>query len=265
MEIPLYVIDAFASRVFKGNPAAVCPLESWLDDELMQSIASENNLSETAFLVPAGDNAWELRWFTPTVEVDLCGHATLASAFVLSMNKHTAAPQYLFHTKSGPMQVKQEKDWLTLDFPGRDLQEIEDKAAVLEESQAALGMRPANIVQSASTLIAEFEDEQTIRSLTPDFQKIKALEFRAVIVTARGDHCDFVSRFFAPRVGIAEDPVTGSAHSSLIPYWHRLTGKNELLANQVSQRGGVLRCKYKGERVEISGQAVLFSQGKICL
>jgi len=126
-------------------------------------------------------------------------------------------------------------------------------------------MRPANIVQSASTLIAEFEDEQTIRSLTPDFQKIKALEFRAVIVTARGDHCDFVSRFFAPRVGIAEDPVTGSAHSSLIPYWHRLTGKNELLSNQVSQRGGVLRCKYKGERVEISGQAVLFSQGKIRL
>lgn len=265
MEIPLYVVDAFASEVFRGNPAAVCTLETWLDDDLLQSIASENNLSETAFLVPADDNTWELRWFTPTVEVDLCGHATLASAFVLAMKKHTAASQYLFHTQSGQMQVRQDKDWLTLDFPARELQEIDDKAAVLEESRAALGLRPVNIVQAASTLIAEFEDEQTVRALTPDFQKIKAMEFRAVNVTARGNHCDFVSRFFAPRVGINEDPVTGSAHCGLIPYWHRQTGKSVLLANQVSLRGGELRCKYQGERVEISGQAVLFSKGKILL
>lgn len=267
MEIPLYIVDAFTNSPFQGNPAAICPLTAWLDDSVMQNIAAENNLSETAFLVPAKNkkNEYELRWFTPATEVDLCGHATVASAFVLDLDKKTAAPEYRFQSKSGELIVSREEDFFYLDFPARPLTQPESEQSLLNEVESCFNIRPTAVTMGGQVLIAEFENEAVIRSLQPDIPRIKTLDCRALNVTAKGDACDFVSRFFAPRVGIDEDPVTGSAHCGLIPYWHRITGKAEMLARQVSARGGELRCRYAGDRVFIGGQAVLYSSGRIFL
>jgi len=262
MDIPLYVVDAFTDKPFQGNPAAVCPLNAWLDDDLMQAIAAENNLSETAFLVPAGDS-YELRWFTPKVEVDLCGHATLASAFVLAMTSQSKHPVFRFQTKSGELTVSEKGGWFTLDFPARELEDIEDAKTIINQIGEACGLRPDAVIKAAANCMAVYSNEKIIRMITPDFAKVAALDFRGLVITAPGDRHDFVSRFFAPRVGINEDPVTGSIHCGLIPYWHRKTGKTELHAFQASGRGGELICHHRGERVEISGQGVLFSEGKI--
>jgi len=264
MDLPLFVVDAFTDRLFGGNPAAICPLEKWLDDDLMQTIAAENNLSETAFFVKTG-KGYALRWFTPKVEVDLCGHATLATAFVLSLDPDTAAGTYHFQTSSGELTVTQEGDWFTLDFPARHLETPDNTDALVSKVADICGARPVNLVTSARNCLAELENEAIVRSITPEPARVMTLDFKGLIVTARGADCDFVSRFFAPRVGINEDPVTGSIYCSLIPYWHRITGKPEFTARQVSARGGDLRCRYAGERVAMSGQAVLFSRGVISL
>lgn len=264
MEIPLYVIDAFSAKVFGGNPAAVCPLDAWLDDDLMQAIAAENNLSETAFFVSAGDS-YALRWFTPKVEVDLCGHATLATAFVLSLDKRTAADSYRFQTRSGELGVARNGDLFHLDFPVRTLEAPEDPDALATQVAAACAVRPQKVTLTAGNCLAEFDNETIVRALEPDMAGVMALPARGLIVTASGDDCDFVSRFFAPRVGINEDPVTGSIHCSLIPYWHLITGKQDMLARQVSARGGELHCRFAGDRVGIGGRGVLFSRGKITL
>jgi PhzF family phenazine biosynthesis protein len=264
MELPLFVVDAFSAKAFGGNPAAICPLDKWLKDDLMQAIAAENNLSETAFFVKKG-SSYELRWFTPKVEVDLCGHATLATAFVLAQDKTTAADKYTFQTRSGELGVTREGDWFTLDFPVRSLEAPDNADILANQVAAACSIHPQKVTVSAGNCIAEFDNEAIVRALSPDLAKVRAMDFKGLIVTARGNDCDFVSRFFAPRVGINEDPVTGSIHCSLIPYWHRITGKQVLLARQVSARGGELRCRFAGERVGISGQATLFSKGTIIL
>ncbi len=253
MDVPLYIVDAFTATLFRGNPAAVCPLDAWLPDTLMQTIAAENNLAETAFLVPDGSR-WGLRWFTPRVEVDLCGHATLASAFILARARPEQS-EFHFLTRSGELVVSRAGDLFTLDFPARDIQPLPLNPAV----DAALGARVLSLSQAAGTWIAELEDEATLQALKPDFRALLALDCRAVSVTARGASCDFVSRFFAPKVGIDEDPVTGSAHCGLVPFWAKRLGKNTFSARQLSARGGELRCELRGARVLMGGHAVLYS------
>ena len=259
MIIPLYIIDAFTSTRFKGNPAAVCPLEEWLPPEVMQNIAAENNLAETAFLVPQGDS-WDLRWFTPTVEIELCGHATLASAFMLAL-EFPDKKAFHFHTLSGELVVTKNGDLYTLDFPVRSLLNVQ-----LQQLLAAcLGVDVIEVTRAGKTLIAELENEQTVQTLKPDFANIATLDCSGLIITARGDTCDFVSRFFAPRLGINEDPVTGSAHCGLIPYWQQRLEKSVMVARQLSARGGELQCELKGDRVLIGGSAVLYMHGTIFL
>jgi PhzF family phenazine biosynthesis protein len=263
MTIPLYIVDAFTTAVFSGNPAAVCILESYPNDRTLQNIAAENNLSETAFLVKRG-GYYDLRWFTPSMEVDLCGHATLASAFVIFNYLDPAAERVDFETQSGRLTVERSGHLLSMYFPSR-----KPVPSVTSESSAiladALGMAPRELLRSRD-ILAVFETESQIRDMAPDFGKIKQLKNTfAVIVTAPGDDADFVSRFFAPKAGIPEDPVTGSAHCTLIPYWSERLGKSELHARQISARGGELFCEDLGERVKISGEAVLFSKGEICL
>jgi PhzF family phenazine biosynthesis protein len=255
----MYQVDAFTSKVFSGNPAAVCPLDAWIADELMQSIAAENNLSETAFLVEGGDG-FELRWFTPVTEVALCGHATLASAFVLFTCRGWSADTISFQTrKSGVLTVARHDDLLEMDFPARPAHAI-DASAGLEE---ALGILRAQVLASEEDLLVLLENEEAVRNVQPDFRALGRIESRGVIVTAQGDRSDFVSRFFAPRFGIDEDPVTGSAHCVLTPYWAAVLGKNDLYALQVSSRGGELFCSFAGERVKICGRAVLYLEGMI--
>lgn len=259
MKIPLYQVDAFTGTIFRGNPAAVCPLEQWLDDDLMQSIASENNLSETAFFVKNGD--WfQLRWFTPAAEVDLCGHATLASAFVLMSELEPARQEVVFVTKSGELRVTRSNDLFTLDFPSRPPAPCDAPESLAE----ALGAQPQE-VWAAKAYMAVYESADEVISLQPDMKALEKLDRYAVIVTAPGEEADFVSRFFAPKVGVPEDPVTGSAHCTLIPYWSDCLGKQELIAHQVSRRGGELICKDLGDRVQMSGRAVLYSTGMIHL
>lgn len=253
MNLPLYIVDAFTATLFRGNPAAVCPLATWLPDALMQTIAAENNLAETAFLVPEG-SGWELRWFTPLVEIDLCGHATLASAFILARER-PAQKEFRFQTRSGELIVTRNGDIFTLDFPARELQALPLQPAV----DAALGARVLSLTNAANTWIAELEDERTVQTLQPDPRAVAALGCRAVSVTARGQSCDFVSRFFAPKMGIDEDPVTGSAHCGLVPFWATRLGKNAFSARQLSRRGGELACELRGARVLMSGHAVLYS------
>jgi PhzF family phenazine biosynthesis protein len=257
MKIKQYQVDAFASRVFEGNPAAVCPLDAWLPDELMQAIAAENNLSETAFFVPEGDG-FRLRWFTPVSEVDLCGHATLATAHVILDILGHAADRVEFGTRSGRLTVMRDGEMLAMDFPAQLPTPVEITAALV----AALGAEPTEVL-AAMDYIAVFDDEATVRALSPDMNKLSALDLRGVAVTAPGRDYDFVSRFFAPRVGVPEDPVTGSAHCKLAPYWAGRLGKTELMARQVSKRGGDVRCRLMGERVILSGQAVTFMVGEI--
>ncbi len=259
-EIPLYVFDSFTDRLFAGNPAAVCPLESWLDDDTMLSIAAENNLSETAFFV-AENSGFRLRWFTPAIEVDLCGHATLATAHYLFNEAGHDSGELRFETRSGPLMVSRSGELLTMDFPARPLEPV----AREKEVGAALGALPEAVLKSAKNYLAVFDSERRVRDLSPDIPAVKALGVHGVIVTAPGERVDFVSRYFAPGAGIAEDPVTGSAHCSLTPYWVERLDKNPLDAEQVSARGGRLKCELKGDRVFISGRAVLYSRGAIRL
>ncbi|MDI6808811.1 MAG: PhzF family phenazine biosynthesis protein [Candidatus Eisenbacteria bacterium] len=259
MRIPIYQVDAFASEVFSGNPAAVCFLDAWLSDRELQSIAAENNLSETAFLVRS-DDGFDLRWFTPVTEVSLCGHATLASAFVLFECLKWKEEAIRFRTrKSGQLVVTKREDLLEMDFPARPVHPMNSPAGLLE----ALKVQAQEVLGSAEDTLVVLDSETSVRELRPDFTALGEIECRGVIVTARGDRSDFVSRFFAPRVGIAEDPVTGSAHCVLIPYWARILGKKSLHALQVSRRGGELFCEDCGERVRIAGRAVLYLEGTI--
>lgn len=255
----LFQVDAFASEAFRGNPAAVCPLPSWLDEATMQAIAAENNLSETAFFVEE-DGAYHLRWFTPRAEVKLCGHATLASAFVLFTQLGYEGHTILFDTLSGRLQVRRENDLLVMDFPSYPPAELDDPPAAL---LLGLGVPPITVVEAADDYFAVYEDEAAIRALHPNLERFEELESRGVAVTAPGDDVDFVSRYFAPRHGIPEDPVTGSIHSTLTPYWAARLGKQRLHAQQLSARGGELWCEVRGDRVSIAGRAVLYLEGRI--
>ena len=256
-DIPLYQVDAFTSKAFGGNPAAVCPLDAWLDDALMQSIALENNLSETAFFVSRADGDYDLRWFTPVHEVDLCGHATLASGHIVLELLDKDRASVTFHTKSGALVVERANGRLSMDFPAWKLTPEPDPAKMA----AALGAAPHELLSSKRDGFAVFAAEADIRGLEPDMAKLAEFEWLGVIVTAPGEDCDFVSRFFAPRVGIPEDPVTGSAHCTLIPYWAARLGKSEMFARQVSARGGEIYCRDEGERVRVGGNAVLVIEG----
>ncbi len=260
MELRLYQVDAFASEVFRGNPAAVMPLAEWLPDGVMQSIAAENNLSETAFLVANGPD-YDLRWFTPGVEVDLCGHATLAAAFVVFTQLEPLRESVTFHTRSGPLAVVREGARLTMDFPARPPAACAAPEALLR----ALGRAPEDVLR-ARDYLAVFEREEDVLALQPDFRAIAALDALGVIATAPGTGgVDFVSRFFAPAAGVPEDPVTGSAHSTLVPYWSQRLGKRKLHARQVSRRGGELFCEDHGARVTIAGHAVPYLEGTVRL
>ncbi len=257
MNLKLYQIDAFADQVFSGNPAAVCPLDEWLDDDTLLAIARENNLSETAFFVPDGEN-FHLRWFTPKAEVDLCGHATLATAFVIFDIMRLKKEKISFQTKSGTLTVTKEGSLLSMDFPAREPL----PCPVPDDLTRSLRIEPVEVLKSRDFLVL-FENEETVRQLSPDMALLMNLDALGVIVTAPGEKVDFVSRFFAPKVGVPEDPVTGSAHSTLIPYWAKKLGKTKLHARQISERGGELFCELRGERVKISGSAVKYLEGQI--
>lgn len=259
MKIQLYQIDAFTNRVFSGNPAAVCPLETWLAEDLMQAIALENNLSETAFFVPL-DQGYHIRWFTPASEVDLCGHATLASAYVLFTYLDPARTKVSFQSRSGLLTVSKQEDLLAMDFPSQPPEPTEAPEILLE----GLGRKPLEVHCSEDYFLV-FSSEKEIVDMEPDMTKLKKVDKRGIIVTAKGDKVDFVSRFFAPKYGIAEDPVTGSAHCALVPFWAKKLGKRDLIAHQVSKRGGELFCKDQGDRVVISGRAVAYMQGVISI
>ncbi len=261
MKIPIYHVDAFASRVFAGNPAAVCLLDSWVDDRRLRSIAAENNLSETAFLV-RNDDGFDLRWFTPATEVALCGHATLASAFVLFRCRQWAEDEIRFKTRlSGELIVAQRGELLEMDFPARPCHDITAPAGM----EDALGVAPVRVMGSTEDMLVVLDSEETVARLQPDLSALHRIECRGVIITARGNRCDFVSRFFAPRVGVPEDPVTGSSHCVLVPYWSNVLHKNELHALQVSKRGGELFCLYASARVKIAGRATLYMEGTITI
>jgi PhzF family phenazine biosynthesis protein len=256
---PIYQVDAFAEAVFTGNPAAVMPLAKWLDDKVLQAIAMENNLSETAFFVPAAEG-YELRWFTPQVEVDLCGHATLATAHVLFEHLGFGSDEIRFHTRSGLLRVHRNGARLTLDFPAATLQPIDVDVAVCNAlgATASEALAPAS-ERGAALYVYEFEED--VARLVPNFAALQAASARSVIVCAPGNDCDVVSRFFAPHYGINEDPVTGSAHCSLVPYWADRLRKSELQCRQISARGGRLDCELRDGRVFMTGSAVTFMQG----
>jgi PhzF family phenazine biosynthesis protein len=258
MQIPIYQIDAFTSKPFGGNPAAVCPLVEWLPDSVLASIAAENNLSETAFL-KGGAGRYEIRWFTPAVEVELCGHATLASAFAVFQFLEPSLGKVIFDSRSGPLTVTKEGDRLSMDFPARPAVLAEPPMSLAK----ALGAAPKETLKAKEDWLAVFETEGEVRGLNPDFRLLRELGVRGAIVTAAGSDADFVSRFFAPGAGIDEDPVTGSAHCTLAPYWSNRLGKTSLFARQVSRRGGEVWCTHRGARVELSGQAVLYLTGTI--
>lgn len=257
MKISIYQVDAFAEEVFQGNPAAVCPLEGWLPDSVLQAIAEENNLSETAFFVEE-DSRFRLRWFTPVSEVDLCGHATLATAHVLFEKLAFPGDEIRFQTRSGELRVSRKGDLLAMDFPAEEALPVE----VPQDLVTGLGGKPGELFLGTDYL-AIFSTEAEVRALQPDFARLKAIEGRGVIVSAPGDEVDFVSRFFAPKYGIDEDPVTGSAHCLLAPYWAERLGINPLTAEQISSRTGRVLCEVKGDRVLLSGKAVLYLQGTI--
>lgn len=258
MNLTIYQVDAFASEVFKGNPAAIVPLESWLDAELMQKIALENNLSETAFFVKNAD-IYEIRWFTPTYEIDLCGHATLASAFVIFEILKLENEIVKFHShKSGTLTVEKKDDLFILDFPSRVVSPVEAPEGLIK----AIGKEPQEVLKARDYFLV-YENEQEIADIKPDFTALLKIDAHGFIVTAKGDSADFVSRFFAPEVGVFEDPVTGSAHCNLIPFWASRLGKPELFARQISARGGELFCRLEGDRVKIGGNACLYLKGEI--
>lgn len=255
MSIPYYQVDAFTGSLFSGNPAGVCLLADWLPDPVLQSIAAENNLAETAFAVHRGSD-FDLRWFTPVLEVDLCGHATLASAHVIFRHLGHRDSVVKFQTRSGLLTVTRQNDLLTLDFPARPAAPCPAPADLIK----GLGCAPMYTAKSRDYLVV-LETEQAIRDLRPDMAALRQLDCLGTIVTAPGEHCDFVSRFFAPRAGVPEDPVTGSAHCTLIPYWAQRLGRSQLRAMQLSRRGGELFCENHGQRVGIGGRAVTYSSG----
>jgi PhzF family phenazine biosynthesis protein len=257
MRLPMYQVDAFTARVFGGNPAAIVPLDSWLPDHVMQAIAAENNLAETAFFVREGDG-FALRWFTPTVEIDLCGHATLASAHLLFTTLGHSAPKIDFKTRSGTLTVTRQGDLIAMEFPARP----PVACAAPPELDKALGKAPVEVLGARDYLMV-YESEADVRALTPDMARIAKFDRFAVIVTAPGESCDFVSRFFAPAAGVPEDPVTGSAHCTLIPYWSKRLGKKKMQARQISARVGELSCEDHGARVLMAGKAVLYLEGAI--
>ncbi|MBM3483805.1 MAG: PhzF family phenazine biosynthesis protein [Alphaproteobacteria bacterium] len=260
MQLALYQVDAFASKVFAGNPAAVVPLQGWLDDATMQAIATENNLSETAFTVRKSDGDFDLRWFTPAAEVDLCGHATLGAAFVLFRTGAAKGATVAFDTRSGRLGVRKDGDLLVMDFPLVEQRPVEPEDALIQ----GLGRRPLELF-AGTDLLAVYGSEAEVRALNPDMAVLGRLKTRGVIATAPGERADFCSRFFAPGVGVPEDPVTGSTHCQLTPYWAKRLGKATLSAHQVSARGGELRCTLKGARVEIAGTAVPYLDATITI
>ncbi|HTN08366.1 PhzF family phenazine biosynthesis protein [Agriterribacter sp.] len=262
MTVPIYQADAFTQNMFGGNPAAVCPLKEWLTDEIMQNIALENNLAETAFIVPENDG-YHIRWFTPTVEVDLCGHATLAAAHIFFNHLQHTEKEIGFHSKSGLLKVTRKKNGqLTLDFPADRFESITDIPAAINEG---LGIRINEVYKGKFDYMAVVNNQQTIEQLQPDFKTLATIKSRGVLVTARGDDADFVSRCFFPQSGIDEDPVTGSAHTLLTPYWAEVLGKKEMTAIQLSARKGYLDCELSGNRVLMSGYAVTYMKGEIIL
>ena len=259
MRLKLYQVDAFTKELFKGNPAAVCPLDEWLSADLMQKIAAENNLSETAFFVE-NNGGYEIRWFTPQSEIDLCGHATLASAFVIfEVLKASNGNTLLFKSHiSGDLHVAKDDTLIVLDFPSRK----PEACSPPQELITAIGRQPIESLKSRDYVFV-YESERDIDEIKPDFNLMAAASDQSVIITAKGDSADFVSRFFAPGISINEDPVTGSAHCSLIPFWAERLGKNKLFARQKSERGGELFCELAGSRVKIGGNAVLYMEGEI--
>lgn len=265
MTMPLYQVDAFADRVFEGNPAAVVPLAEWLPDEVMQSLAAENNLAETAFFVPEGEG-FRLRWFTPTVEADLCGHATLATSHVLYTHLGYDAPQISFQTRSGELIVKREGDKLAMDFPAAKAKPMPEPAGLAD----ALGIKPRIYVRTPNVMVV-FDSADEVRALKPDFVALKRImtPFNAVLIASaeaeEGSAFDFVSRVFAPAHGIDEDPVTGSSYCTSAPYWAKKLGKADLVARQVSARGGTVWCTDAGERVIIRGRCVDYFKGEFSL
>ncbi len=259
MEIPIYQTDAFASRLFRGNPAAICPLDSWLPDKILQAIAAENNLAETAYYIPTGKDRYALRWFTPAVEVDLCGHATLATASVIAeVRKETSSSRVTFESRSGDLIVDKEDDLYYLNFPSWPPSPCPPNPKLNE----ALGATPLDLL-GARDYLAVFSSAEEVLALKPSMEKLSAIDRFATIATAPGNDCDFVSRFFAPAKGVPEDPVTGSAHTTLIPYWSQKLGKTKLFGRQVSTRGGELWCEDLGDRVRIGGRAVQYLEGRI--
>lgn len=261
MKYKLYQVDAFTDKLFGGNPAAVCPLTEWLSDDILQKIAMENNLAETVFYI-AQDDRYEIRWFTPKIEVDLCGHATLAAAFILfNCEGYLGNSIHFYSPRSGKLTVSRYSDWLTLDFPA----DVFHNTPVSNEIVSCFDKQPFEAYKGKTDYMLVYEKESDIRDIIPQFEAISALNARGVIITAKGENVDFVSRFFAPQSGIIEDPVTGSAHTTLTPYWSEKLNKTELSAIQLSERKGYLQCKFMGNRVEISGQAKLYLAGEVYL
>lgn len=257
MTLKIYQIDAFARNVFEGNPAAVVPLIEWLDDAIMQKIAMENNLSETAFFVPDGGK-WHIRWLTPTDEVDMCGHATLASAYVLFECMGYQEDEIVFLSRSGDLRVRREGEKFVMDFPTQ----LIEQCAVPDEIREAFDATPLECYRSMDYLLV-FQNELDVKDAMPKFEKLRNIDARGVIITAESDEYDFVCRFFAPKIGVDEDPVTGSAFTQLVPYWNRVSSEIDFRAKQVSPRGGEVFCTLKGERIEIAGYAVKFLEGVI--
>lgn len=259
MQLDILQVDAFADKPFEGNPAAVCPLDEWLPDTRMQQIANENNLSETAFFVKEGD-VYRIRWFTPEVEVDLCGHATLASAHVLFNHLGFKEQEITFESNSGELRVRQENNRLVMNFPATLGTKVDPPANLIK----ALGVRSQTVYKAEDYMVV-YETQKQIEELAPDFFLLNKVDTRGIIATAPGDELEFVSRFFAPAVGINEDPVTGSAHTMLTPYWSERLNKKELKARQISARGGNVFCRMLGDRVEIAGNAVTYLVGSISI
>lgn len=258
MTYKIYQVDAFTDKLFGGNPAAVVPLEKWISEDLMQKIASENNLSETAFYVKDNDH-FEIRWFTPVAEVSLCGHATLGSAFVIFNCEGFEGNEIVFYSyRSGELKVTKNGDWLDLTFPADEIREVE----ITPDLEGCFDKKPKAAFKGKTDYMLVFENENEIRNIKPHLDKISKFA-RGVIITSKGDSADFVSRFFAPQVGVNEDPVTGSAHTTLIPYWSKELGKDELIAEQLSNRKGYLKCKNLDGKVMISGQGKLYLKGEI--
>ncbi|MGI9536184.1 MAG: PhzF family phenazine biosynthesis protein [Desulfocapsaceae bacterium] len=259
MKLNIYQVDAFAEKVFEGNPAAVCPLEEWVSDDILQKIAEENNLSETAFFAPE-DQGFKLRWFTPGAEVDLCGHATLAAAYVLYKHLGYSGPEISFSTRSGNLVVRKGAKGLDMDFPASMPEVIQSPDKLV----AGLGIEPKEVL-AAFDYIAVFDNEDQIENLNPDFSKWLDLELRGVVVTAPGNDVDFVSRCFFPKLRVNEDPVTGSAHCELAPFWGARLGLKNLRAKQLSKRTGLVECALVEDRVVLSGNAVSYMQGQIII